>query len=88
MGSVSVKDVRSQVTKGLECPTKEGITEEHGLTLRLEDPFLIIPQDTSPLRNHRRDQCPFPQPSEVVLPNTKHTIHLYSLITDMHVDRI
>ena len=46
MGSVAVKEVKSQVIKGLECPTEEEITEEHGLTLRLEEHLPHHPPNT------------------------------------------
>lgn len=46
MGSVAVKEVRGQVTKCLECPTEEGIPEEHGLLQGLEEPLPLHPPST------------------------------------------
>ena len=88
-GSVAVKEGRSQVVQGLECLTEEGIPEEHGITLRLED---SLPQHPPAHINPQKPQeGPVSIPSVssgVVLPNRKHTIHLHSLLTDMHVDRV
>lgn len=55
MGSAAMKKVRNQVIKGPECPTEEGIIEEHGLILRFGGVPLpqLLPSHTPPLRNHR-----------------------------------